>query len=238
LAQTKNWSTRFTEGDWTCNEQLRTGRPRHMLGTERSQFLQEFLFATASQPAYHFNESKHIIKAILECELGLPKFSRRWLPRYLSDPQKVDRMRKARYILDVLQEQTDKSVNCIITGDESCFFCRYHSDHMLASWWESVIPRQKQTIASRNVMLTIFSAKRVWSVWMSSHMIRDTPKNIWSIIFDLTLWMGRGEFGAEIGRDDFSSIWTIPCAITVGWLPKKSQMRSLDDFPTQLILQI
>jgi hypothetical protein len=69
-------------------------------------------------------------------------------------------------------------------------------------------------------------------------MIRHTPKNILSIIFCLALWMRRGEFCAEIGRDDFSPIWIIPCAITVGWLPKKSQMRSLNDCPAQLILRI
>jgi transposase len=45
FAQVKNWCTRFTEGDLTCSDQLRTGRPRHMLGMDLSQFLQEFLFA-------------------------------------------------------------------------------------------------------------------------------------------------------------------------------------------------
>jgi hypothetical protein len=65
-------------------------------------------------------------------------------------------------------------------------------------------------------------------------MIRHTPKNIWFIIFYLTLWMRRGQFDAEIGRDDFSSIWTIPSAITIGWLPRKSQLRSLKDSPLSL----
>jgi histone-lysine N-methyltransferase SETMAR len=43
-----------------------------------------------------------------------------------------------------------------MTGDESWFVCLYPSDHMFASWRENVIPRQKQTIASRKIMLTIF----------------------------------------------------------------------------------
>jgi transposase len=71
LIQVNNWCTRFTDGDLTCSDQLRTGRPRHMLGTDLSQFLHEFPFATARQLAEHFNESKHIIKAILERELWL-----------------------------------------------------------------------------------------------------------------------------------------------------------------------
>jgi transposase len=71
FAQVKNWCTRFTDGNLTCSDQLRTGWPRHMLGTDLSQFFQEFLFATARQLAEHFDESKHTIEAILERELGL-----------------------------------------------------------------------------------------------------------------------------------------------------------------------
>jgi hypothetical protein len=93
---------------------------------------------------------------MLERELGLRKFSRRWVPHSLSDSQKVDRMRKARYMLDVILEQTDKSFSCLITGDDSSFVYLSASGHIFASGRESVIPREKQTMASRKVMLTIF----------------------------------------------------------------------------------
>jgi hypothetical protein len=43
-----------------------------------------------------------------------------------------------------------------MTGDESWFVYLYLSDHMFASGRENVIPRQKQTIAPRKIMLTIF----------------------------------------------------------------------------------
>jgi hypothetical protein len=119
LSQVKKWCVRFTEGDLTCSDQMRTGRPDHRLGTELSQFLQEFPFATARQLGKHFNESKNTIKATFERELWLRKFSRRWVPHSLSESQKVDRIRKARHMLDFLQEQTDKSFNYIMTGDES-----------------------------------------------------------------------------------------------------------------------
>jgi hypothetical protein len=132
-----------------------------MLGTDLSQFLEEFPFATAMRLVEHFNESKHMSKAILERELGLQKFSRRWMPDSLSDSQKLDRIRKARYMLDVLRGQTDKSVNCIIIGDESWFVYLYLSDHMLASWRETLSPPEKQTNASRKVMLTIFVSETI-----------------------------------------------------------------------------
>jgi hypothetical protein len=132
-----------------------------MLAMDLSQLLQEFPFAKARQLAEHFSESKHTLNAILQRELSLQKFSRRWVPHSLSDSQQVDRMRKARYMLDILREQTDKSFNCIITCDEERFVYLYLSDHMFASGRESVISREKQIIASRMVMLTIFSAERV-----------------------------------------------------------------------------
>jgi hypothetical protein len=127
-----------------------------MLGTDLSQFLQEFPFAMARQLAEHFNESKHTIKTILDRELGLQKFSRRWVPHSISDSQNFDRMRKTRYMLDVLQEQTDKSFNWTITGDEPWFVFLSLSDHIFAFGRASVIPREKQTIASRTVMFRFF----------------------------------------------------------------------------------
>jgi hypothetical protein len=77
LSQVRNWCTRSTEGVLTRVHQSRAGRPRHMLGTDLSQFLEEFPFATVGLLAQHFAESKHIIKEILNRELGLRMFSRR-----------------------------------------------------------------------------------------------------------------------------------------------------------------
>jgi hypothetical protein len=71
LVEVKNRRTRFTEGNLTWSDQLRTGRPRHTLGTDLSHFLREFPFAKARQLAQHFDESMHTIKVILEDELGL-----------------------------------------------------------------------------------------------------------------------------------------------------------------------
>jgi hypothetical protein len=90
----------------------------------------------------------------------LRMFSRRWVPHSFSDSQRVDRMRKARHMLDVLLEQKYKYFTWIVSGDESWFACLYHSDHMFASGRENVISREKQTTGSRKVTLTIFSAEQ------------------------------------------------------------------------------
>jgi hypothetical protein len=62
LFQVRNWCTRFTEGDLTCIDQSRAGRPRHVLGTDLSQFFGELPFAIAELLAQHFSESNHTLK--------------------------------------------------------------------------------------------------------------------------------------------------------------------------------
>jgi hypothetical protein len=64
-------------------------------------------------------------------------------------------------MLDVLQEQRDKSFNCTVISDESWFVYLYLSDQIFAYRPENVIPREKQTIAARKVMLLMFSAEQV-----------------------------------------------------------------------------
>jgi hypothetical protein len=54
---------------------------------------------------------------------------------------------------------------------------------MFASGREDVIPREKQIIAARKVMLTIFSMEQGWSACRPYDMIRLTPNNILSRIF-------------------------------------------------------
>jgi hypothetical protein len=71
LSQVRNWCTRFTDGDLICIDQSRAGRPRHVLGTDLTQFFEQFPFATTGLLAQHFGESKHTIKEILNRELGL-----------------------------------------------------------------------------------------------------------------------------------------------------------------------
>jgi histone-lysine N-methyltransferase SETMAR len=130
-----------------------------VLRTDLNQFLAEFLFATTGLFAQDFDELKYTIKEIFNVELVLRKFSRRWVSDSRSDSQKIDQMRKARHMLDVLLEQRDKSFNCIVTSDKSWFVYRDLSDHMFASGRENVIPREKQIIGARKVMLTIFFSR-------------------------------------------------------------------------------
>jgi hypothetical protein len=136
--------------------QAKPGRPLHVLGEPLAEFLEQFPFASAGSIAEHFGLSKPTIREIIERELGLRRFSRRWVPHSLSDSQKADRMTMAISMLGVLNRQAAFSFSRIVTGDESWFLYLNQSDHMFAAGPDEVIPREKTTIGARKVMVTVF----------------------------------------------------------------------------------
>jgi hypothetical protein len=113
------------------------------LGKPLSDFLEEFPFANVSLIAQYFGLSKPTIKDIIERELGLRRFSRKWLPHSLSESQKADRVAMATNLLNLLREQAQFSFSQIVTGDESWFLYLYQSDHIFAASRDEVIPRKK-----------------------------------------------------------------------------------------------
>jgi transposase len=156
LHQVKEWRRRFAKGDLSCQDQIRPGRPSHVLGKALSDFLEEFPFASASIIAQNFGQSKSTIKQILKRELGLRRFSREWVLHSLSESQKADRKTVAIDMLSLLRQQMPLSFSWIVTGDQAWFLSLYQSDHMFARSRDEVIPRTKQTIEAQKVILTIF----------------------------------------------------------------------------------
>jgi hypothetical protein len=122
LSQVKEWRSRFAAGDLSCQDQIRPGRPRHVLRKPFSDFLKEFSFASAGLIAEHFCFSKPTIKETRERELGLRRFSRRWVTHWLRESPKADRRTIVICILSVLRQQTAFSFSRIATGDESWFY--------------------------------------------------------------------------------------------------------------------
>jgi hypothetical protein len=47
LPQVKEWSSRFANGDLSCQDEIRPGRLPHILRKALSDFLEEFPFASA-----------------------------------------------------------------------------------------------------------------------------------------------------------------------------------------------
>jgi hypothetical protein len=89
----------------SCKDQSTPGHPLLVLGEALSNFLNKFPIATASMIMQHLSQSNHIIKDIIQRELRLQKFSRRWVPHSIFDSQNADYINKANKIFAVLQER-------------------------------------------------------------------------------------------------------------------------------------
>jgi hypothetical protein len=121
LASVEEWLSPFASGNRSCQDRFKAGRPVHVLGKPLSDFLEEFPFASAGVIAQYFLLSKSPIKHIIEREIGLQRFSRRWLWHSLSESQKADRVAMASDLLTLLRGQARFSFSPIVTVDKSWF---------------------------------------------------------------------------------------------------------------------
>jgi hypothetical protein len=148
VSQIKIWLQNFGNGDLSCKNSPRSGRPLLTLGRQLEAFMQKCPFASAGVIAQHFL-TVPTIKDILQRELGMRKFSRRWVPHFLSPVQKVARVEASKTILRVLQGTESNDFEGIATGDESWFRYCYSSSIMFAPAPSEVIPRTRQTIGTK-----------------------------------------------------------------------------------------
>jgi histone-lysine N-methyltransferase SETMAR len=92
--------------------------------------------------------------------LGMRKFSRRWVPHFLSPAQKVPRVEASWTILRILQDAESNDFEGISRGDGSWFRYCYPFSTMFARAPSEVIPRTRQTIGAKKTMVTIFFTAR------------------------------------------------------------------------------
>jgi hypothetical protein len=71
--------------------------------------LRSWLDSTAIVIGRHFNESPHIMQEIFQRELGLHKFSRRWVRISFSECQNANRIAKSIDMLTVLRREASNS---------------------------------------------------------------------------------------------------------------------------------
>jgi transposase len=92
ISQIKIWLQKFRNGDLSCKDSPHSGRPLLTFGLQLEVFMQKYPFASARVIAQHFLTTVPTTKNILQRELGMRKFSRRWVPHFLSPAQKVARV--------------------------------------------------------------------------------------------------------------------------------------------------
>jgi histone-lysine N-methyltransferase SETMAR len=97
-----------------------------------------------------------MINEILQRELGLQRFSRRWVPHSLSATHKADGKTMSIDLLSVLCPRPEFSIFWNRDKRRVLVLYSLQSDHLFAPSREEVIPRTKATIGAHKVMLTIF----------------------------------------------------------------------------------
>jgi hypothetical protein len=85
--------------------------------------------------------SPHTIKEILTRDLGMRKFTRRWVPNDLSATDRAKRVVDARTLSQALRNDQSQNFSHIMTGDESWFYYNYESPTMFARARDEVVPR-------------------------------------------------------------------------------------------------
>jgi transposase len=88
VSQIKIWLQKFRNGDLSCKDSPRSGRPLLTLGLQFEAFMQKYPFARARVIAQHFLTTILTIKDILQRELGVRKLSRRWVPHFFQSRTK------------------------------------------------------------------------------------------------------------------------------------------------------
>jgi histone-lysine N-methyltransferase SETMAR len=156
LSTVKYWCQRFKSGNLSVQDEIRPGRPRSDLGNSISQMLTDEPFLSAKIIAKRLATSPHTIKSVLMQDLGMQKYSRRWIPHALNPSQKEKRVNDSKMLLTTLRQDKRHNFQHIMTGDESWFFYAYDSPAMYAQERTSVIPRISPAIDTKKTMITIF----------------------------------------------------------------------------------
>jgi transposase len=164
LPTVKLWLRRFREGDTSCEDRSRAGRPLTILGEVLSKTFSKHPFASPENIASHFDLRVSTVMGLLARELGLRIFTRRWVPYSLWERQKDEQATQSRLLLDLVQCYQTANFNAIATGDESWFRYVDPARTMNARSRSDVTSCVGNGIDTSKVLITIFS----WNAILSS----------------------------------------------------------------------
>jgi histone-lysine N-methyltransferase SETMAR len=165
------WHERFMQGRTELFDNPRSGRPlQNDLADAIRAMIQEFLFTSCKRLCIHIRIAKATYLRIFQDVLQVKKFNLRWVPHFLDDAQKAERVSLSTDILKILKEnQKTRSIN-IITGDESWFYFEYPHQSVWAPSRDELPERIKQKIGTEKCLISV-----IWSVNGIDSLL-DVPK--------------------------------------------------------------
>ena len=156
ISTVKRWCRKFKNGDFSCLDEERTGRPPSDLIHPISKILRKQPFISARLIAKQLSVTPNTVLKVLSEDMGLRRFTRKWVPHDLTEEQKLKRVDMSKSILKILEKAEKKNFINIMTGDESWFYFNYQSSHMYAASRDEVPTSTQKKIDSEKIMLTMF----------------------------------------------------------------------------------
>ena len=128
------WYKEFREGRQSASLKPKPGRPLLNGSVEKVRIcLDEFPFASARFISTQVALSVNTVIRILKQELHLKKRYSRWVPKFLTQSQKAERVKLSKMMLQKLTKLTSNQRQCVVTCGESWFFATYYHD---SKWCE------------------------------------------------------------------------------------------------------
>ena len=151
------WIEKFQGGNYSVEDEVRTGRPpRSDLKQGINALLQIDPYQSARSLASQLSVDKNTVIRVLEKEMDMRLINFKWIPKELTSSQKLKRMECARCLLHNLN--TVRYHSLILTGDETFL---YWKTQRKRAWIKSGDPpptRERKSIGSKKVMITV-----IWS---------------------------------------------------------------------------
>jgi hypothetical protein len=160
LSEIKIWLQRFKNGDFECRDLPRAGSSALTLGPLFESFLPKYPFASAGVIAKHFLPNADPVNEILQRELGMSKFSRRWVSHSLSLAHRVARVDAFIEMLRILQESEANDFDEIGMGDEFWFQSISASSQMFVCSPADANCEDVTGTRCEKIMITRFSTAR------------------------------------------------------------------------------
>jgi len=191
LRTVQKWTCRFKKGEISLEDRERSGLPKNTeLWTNVKALIDGDPFASARDIANQLRCDKDTVVKILREELQMTKVNVSWIPKQLSDFQKSERVRIAREMLDVLDDQRQHEL--LYTQDETWVYLENPRKMMWLMNGADRPTEAKRPQGAKKVMISvIFNANGIASITMLprgekftkvfyyNNVIADFAMNVW-----------------------------------------------------------
>ena len=158
------WINYFKWGRESVKDETRPGRPKTERSDEKVKLvlnkITEDRRITVAEIATSTGLSTSTVKRIIKNDLGLNKVSARWVPKMLSEEQKLRRVQISKRLLDMYFEDEENFISRFVTMDETWVFHYDPESKQQSMEWRKPgerPPRKFKVVTSaKKIMLSVF----------------------------------------------------------------------------------